>query len=77
MTDALGRILGLKAKLNLHIRHRENKLQMPKSRLDVIGCDEHIKLRKEGCKQGITLVKDTQNLLPISTQKNKRDLHTT
>lgn len=70
--DALRRILGLKAKLNLHIKHQENALQKSECALDVIGCEEHLNWRSEAADKGITLVKDTQKLLPISPEKHKR-----
>ncbi|WP_373738861.1 glycoside hydrolase family 3 protein, partial [Jeotgalibaca porci] len=42
MTDALRRILGLKAKLNLHLKQAEGTLLKDKSELEVIGCEEHL-----------------------------------
>ncbi|MGL5057196.1 MAG: glycoside hydrolase family 3 protein [Fusobacteriaceae bacterium] len=70
--DALKRILGLKAKLNLHTKQANNKLLKDKKDLNIIGCKEHIKMSIEAADKGITLVKDTQNNLPINPIKHKR-----
>ena len=72
MLDALKRILGIKASLNLHILQKENKLMPSKDGLKVIGCDEHLKIAEEGADKFITLVKDTKNYLPLSPEKHKR-----
>ncbi|MBN2839269.1 MAG: glycoside hydrolase family 3 protein [Fusobacteriaceae bacterium] len=72
LQDALERILGLKAKLNLHEKHANNTLAKDKKELEVIGCTEHLEMRKEAADKGITLVKDTHNNLPINPEKNKR-----
>ncbi|MGL4653193.1 glycoside hydrolase family 3 protein [Cetobacterium sp.] len=72
LQDALERILGLKAKLNLHIKQANNNLLKDKKDLNVIGCEEHIKMSIEAADKGITLVKDTQNNLPINPIKHKR-----
>ena len=72
MTDALRRILGLKAKLNLPQKKEENHLQKDKSELDIIGSEEHLQMRADAADKGITLVKDTHNNLPISPETHKR-----
>lgn len=72
MTDALRRILGLKAKLNLHVKKAEGTLLKDKSELDVIGCDKHLEMRADAADKGITLVKDTQQNLPISPETHRR-----
>ncbi len=67
--DALRRILGLKACMGLH------KLQFPaKEKLSVVGSAEHHKLAAKAADASITLVKDTQNLLPIKPEEKKRCL---
>lgn len=77
LCDALHRILGLKASLNLHNKQKEGILIPQKEGLNVIGCDEHIAMAKEAANLGITLVKDTWNQLPISPNTHKRiKLHT-
>ena len=72
MTDALQRILGLKAKLNLHKKQAEGTLLKDESELEVVGCKEHLQMRADAADKGITLVKDTQNNLPISPETHKR-----
>lgn len=72
LQDALERILGLKAKLNLHLKQINNQLLKDKKELKVIGCEEHIKMSIEAADKGITLVKDTQNNLPINSITHKR-----
>lgn len=65
--DAVLRILGMKAMLNLH------KLDfVAKEELKMVGCSEHHELAKEAADQSITLVKDTQGLLPISPKEKKK-----
>lgn len=72
MTDALRRILGLKAKLNLHTKKAEGTLLKDESELEVIGSEKHLEMRKDAADKGITLVKDTQNNLPISPETHRR-----
>ena len=68
LTDALNRILGMKAKLGLH------KKRMPDTYDEEqrLGCEEHRKIAQDIADKAITLVKDTQNLLPISVAEKKR-----
>lgn len=67
LDDALHRILGLKAKLGL------NHLQFPdESGLDVVGCEKHHEMAYESANESITLVKDTQHLLPLNPKEKKR-----
>lgn len=72
LSDALTRILGLKAKLKLHLAHAENKLQKDEAELRVIGCEKHLEMAKSAADKGITLVKDTQGNLPITPSTHKR-----
>lgn len=67
LSDALHRILGLKAKQNLH------HFQMPdKAGIDVIGCDAHKSVIAHLADESVTLVKDTQKLLPVNPEEKKR-----
>lgn len=69
LDDALHRILGLKAHAGLH------KLQFPsKDGLSIVGCKEHHELAKKAADESITLVKDTQGLLPIRPEEKKNCL---
>jgi beta-N-acetylhexosaminidase len=77
LSDALHRILGLKAALGLHIKQREGTLVPPKEGLKLINCDEHRAMAEEAADLGITLVKNTRNELPIKPSTHKRiRLHT-
>ena len=67
LNDALRRILGLKAKMGLH------HLVFPDiAGLAKIGCAEHHEMASKAAEESITLVKDTQNLLPICSAEKKR-----
>lgn len=71
LQEALEHILGMKAKLGLH--KRDNVLlDEAISGLNIIGCEEHLQIAKDIADASITLVKDTQNLLPIDVNKKKR-----
>lgn len=72
LNDAVRRILGLKAKLNLHIKQAEGTLLKSAEELAVIGCEEHLNWQKEAAEKSITLLKDTQGNLPISPETQKR-----
>ena len=74
LDEALTRILGLKASMKLHIRQKEGTLAPKREDLSVIGCEEHKKWAKECADKAVTLVKDTQELLPISPKTHKRVL---
>lgn len=70
--DALRRILGLKAAVNLHNLKKEGKLTPPEESLDIVGCQEHLDIAKEAANLGISLIKDTWNQLPIKPNTHKR-----
>lgn len=72
MNDALCRILGTKAAIGLHKKQAEGTLLPPKENLSVVGCAEHLAAADKFADQYITLVKDTQKVLPISVEKHKR-----
>lgn len=72
LQDALRRILGLKAALNLHNKQKEGTLVPSKENLKVIGCEEHLNMAKEAADLGISLIKDTKNQLPIKPSTHKR-----
>lgn len=72
LQDAVERVLGLKAKLNLHLKQADGTLIKDKKVLEVIGCEEHLQMRADAADKGITLVKDTQNNLPISPKTHRR-----
>ncbi|WP_027631530.1 glycoside hydrolase family 3 protein [Clostridium hydrogeniformans] len=67
LNDALDRILGLKAYQNLHSCNN-----LVPGELDKVGDADHKAWAKKIADEGITLVKDTQNLLPLNNKKIKR-----
>lgn len=72
--DALRRILGLKAKLKLHTIKR-NEILPPKAKaMSRIGLPENKAIFKEVADHAITLVKNKQEILPITPDKYKRIL---
>lgn len=75
LEEAVTRILAMKAALKLHIKQKEGTLAPQKENLSVIGCSEHIAWAKECADKSVTLVKDTQKLLPINPKKQKRVLY--
>ncbi len=72
LNDAVTRILALKASLKLHEKKKNNTLVPPAAGLSVLKCEKHLTLAKECADKAVTLVKDTQNLLPISAKKTPR-----
>ncbi len=72
MNDAVRRVLGLKAKLNLHKKKEAGTLLKSEKDLEVVGCPEHLAMRAEAADKGITLVKNTLNQLPIRPETHKR-----
>lgn len=71
LQEALERILGMKAKLGLH-KQKEECEDTAIDKLRVIGCEEHHAIAKAIADDSITLVKDTQNLLPVDVSIKKR-----
>ena len=74
LIEANTRILALKAALGLAAKQRSGELVPDKSRMSVIQCEEHVEWAKELADKSITLVKDTQHILPISPLRTKRVL---
>ena len=74
LNDAVKRILATKAALKLHKKKEEGKLVPANEALSILKCERHDNWAKECADNGVTLVKDTQNLLPIVTKKHKRIL---
>lgn len=72
LNDALHRILGVKAALNLHTLQKEQRLMQPKENLSVVGCEDHHKAAAEMADQYVTLVKDRLNYLPMTPEKYKK-----
>lgn len=75
LDEAITRILAAKAALKLHTK-RENGTLIPNEEdMNIIGCEEHLQWARECADKSVTLVKDTQNLLPINPQKHRRVLY--
>ncbi len=71
INDAVMRILALKASLKLH---KTKGIPNKRDKKQYVGCKEHIEWSNESIKSSITLVKDTQNLIPIDHEKYNRVL---
>lgn len=74
LLDANRRILALKATLSLYHKQVKDALVPDKEGLALLQCERHIKWARELADKSITLVKDTQELLPVSAIKYKRVL---
>lgn len=71
LSDALHRVLGLKA----HLRLYDEKLHTPDpALLDEVGCEQFHTYTAEAADRGVTLVKDTRGLLPIDVKEKKKAL---
>ena len=74
LDEAVTRILGLKASLELHKQKEEGRLVPDESPLEVLNCPEHRAWAAECADKAVTLVKDTQNLLPLKVEVHRRVL---
>jgi beta-N-acetylhexosaminidase len=74
LQEALERILGLKAKLGLHKKAKTEILPPKEEALAKIGLPENKALFKEVADRAITLVKDKQEIWPVTPEKYKRVL---
>lgn len=72
LEEAVTRVLAMKAAMGLFEKKEAGSLVPSEVGLDVISCDEHKMWTKECANKAVTLVKDTQNLLPISPERFKR-----
>ena len=72
LDDANRRLLGLKAKLRLHEKRNAGTLLTTPPDLEVVGCEEHLRMRAEAADLGITLVKNTLDQLPLNPTDHKR-----
>ncbi|CZQ95415.1 glycoside hydrolase family 3 protein [Trichococcus collinsii] len=72
LDEAVTRILAMKASMGLVDKQKANSLIPTPEALDIVGCPEHLELARKSADKAITLVKDTQNLLPISPEKTPR-----
>ncbi|RCW61094.1 MULTISPECIES: glycoside hydrolase family 3 protein [Halanaerobium] len=72
LNEALERILGLKAAINLHQNSEADQLVPAEDKLEIIGQKEHHEMAAEAADQGITLVKDSLDQLPITPETHPR-----
>ncbi len=73
LSDALHRILALKAKMGLHKKAKSELVPPIEEMETVIGCEEHKAVAKEISDKGITLVKYLDDdVLPMIPEKYKR-----
>lgn len=73
MTEALTRILGLKARLGLHKKAKEDLVPTPEEVAAGLRKPEYMEMQKAISKDAITLVKyKDEDILPITPEKYKR-----
>lgn len=72
LDEAVCRILATKAALHLPEKKAEGSLVPGKEAMLCVGCKQHKAWAKDTADSAITLVRDRQNLLPISPQKYHR-----
>jgi beta-N-acetylhexosaminidase len=68
LDEAVTRILALKASLGLD----QLQAAAAESSAEIVGCEDHRKLAEDCADQSVTLVKDSQQLLPVSPEKHPR-----
>lgn len=73
LDEALTRILATKAALGLHTLAK-NEIVPSKEALAILKNSKHVAWAKECADKAITLVKNNENILPLSPQKTKRVL---
>lgn len=72
--EAVTRVLALKASLKLHKKQKNGSLVPGESALQVLKCEEHIAWARECAEKSVTLVKDTEQLLPLSCGNSRNVL---
>lgn len=70
--EAVTRILAMKAAMGLPEQKTAGTIVPGEDALSAVACEEHKEWTKQCADESVTLVKDTQNLLPISPEKYKR-----
>lgn len=68
LNEAVTRVLALKASLGLHKKDKFTRDDYA----EIVGCPAHIEAAKACACQAVTLVKDTQRLLPVKPETHKR-----
>ena len=72
LDEAVTRILAAKAALGLHKKQKAGTLVPGPEALGVVGCEKHLAWARAVAQDAVTLVKDTQGLLPLSTERFPR-----
>lgn len=72
LDDAVRRVLGLKAKVDLAGKRARGELEKGAAEREVVGCEEHLRWRAEAADASITLVKNTLDQLPIRPETHRR-----
>jgi beta-N-acetylhexosaminidase len=72
LDDAVTRILGLKAALGLHTKTLDERLPPLADARMKVKAQKHLDIAQTAADQSITLVKDTQKILPLNPAKHKR-----
>lgn len=75
LNEAVTRILALKASLKLHEKQTAGTLVPTlEEAKKIIGCKEHVEWTADCADKAVTLVKNKNNVIPISPEKSKRIL---
>ncbi len=72
LDEAVTRILATKASLGLPEKKAAGTIVPGPEALSIVGCEEHKRWAAECADKSVTLVRDTQNLLPVSPKRYKR-----
>ncbi len=72
LDEAVTRILATKAALGLMEKQKAGTLVPDAGALPVVGCEKHRAGARQTADDAVTLVKDTQGLLPLSPEKTPR-----
>ncbi|MFI3258141.1 MAG: glycoside hydrolase family 3 N-terminal domain-containing protein, partial [Spirochaetales bacterium] len=70
--DALQRILALKASMGLHKVSKDCRITPAENIEKIVGCEEHKNFAKKMADESITLIKNKQNIFPLTPEKYKR-----
>ena len=71
LNEAVLRILGTKAALSLNTKNIIPDYEKAKK---IVGCTEHREMERDAAQKAVTLVKNKQDILPLSPDKTKRVL---
>lgn len=72
LDEAVLRILATKASLHLHEKQERGELVPGPEALQMVGCEQHRAWAREVADRAVTLVRDEQQLLPISPKRYRR-----